>query len=93
MTTAQLEQKKAVQSGYWHLFRFDPRLKNEGKNSFALDSKAPTMDYRDFIMNEVRYSSLSKVDPELAEKLFDKAAMQAKNKYDHLLSLSQNEVK
>ena len=90
MSTAQLEQKKAIQSGYWHLFRFDPRLKNEAKNPFMLDSKAPTLDYSDFLMNEVRYSSLAKAAPERAEGLFKEASEQAKNKYDALLRLSQD---
>ena len=90
MATAQLEQKKAVQSGYWHLFRFDPRLKNEAKNPFMLDSKAPTLDYSDFLMNEVRYSSLAKAAPERAEGLFKAASEQAKNKYDALLKLAQD---
>ena len=89
MATAQLEQKKAVQSGYWHLFRFDPRLKKEAKNPFILDSKAPTLNYHDFIMNEVRYSSLVKTSPERAEELFRDAASQAQNKYDALLRLAR----
>ena len=50
MSTTQAEEKKAVTSGYWNLFRFDPRLMNEGKNPFILDSKEPTLSYKDFIM-------------------------------------------
>ena len=73
MGVAQLEEKKAVQAGYWNLFRYDPRLADEGKNPFTLDSKAPTASYRDFILSEVRYSSLTRAFPERAEKLFDKA--------------------
>ena len=92
MATAQLEQKKAVQSGYWHLFRFDPRLKNEAKTPFILDSKAPTLDYSDFLMNEVRYSSLAKAAPERAEGLFKEASEQAKNKYDYLLKLAKAQI-
>lgn len=88
---APAEQKRAVESGYWNLFRFDPRLKAEGKNPFLLDGKAPTLRYRDFIMNEGRYNSLATADPERAEKLFLAAESQAKSKYEHLLKLSQAE--
>lgn len=60
MSIAQTEEKKAVAAGYWHLFRFDPRLVLEGKNGFQLDSKAPTASYNDFIMGEVRYNVLAR---------------------------------
>ncbi|MGN0536557.1 MAG: pyruvate:ferredoxin (flavodoxin) oxidoreductase, partial [Acutalibacteraceae bacterium] len=66
MGISQLEEKKAVQAGYWHNFRFDPRLADEGKNPFTLDSKAPTIGYRDFLMGEVRYNSLTRSFPERA---------------------------
>ena len=85
MSIAQTEEKKAVQAGYWHLYRFDPRLKAEGKNPFILDSKAPTADYKDFIMGEVRYNALARQNPERAEKLFGKAVQNAKDRYDYLL--------
>lgn len=84
MMGAQNEEKRAVQSGYWHLFRFDPRLADEGKNPFQLDSKAPTADYKEFLNSEVRYSRLSRSYPERAEYLFDKAAKDAKEKYEQL---------
>ncbi len=86
MGIGQSEEKKAVESGYWNLFRFDPR--KEGDNPFTLDSKAPKSSYRDFIMGEVRYNSLVRSSPEVAEKLFDKAEKEALNKYDYLLKLS-----
>ncbi|MFA5658182.1 MAG: pyruvate:ferredoxin (flavodoxin) oxidoreductase, partial [Oscillospiraceae bacterium] len=89
MSQAQTEEKNAVISGYWHLFRFDPRLEAEGKNPFQLDSKAPTGSYKDFIMNEVRYSSLARSNPERAEKLFGSAVATANKKYDHLVSLTK----
>ena len=89
MTIAQTEIKNAVAAGYWHTFRFDPRLQAEGKNPFQLDSKAPTANYEDFIKNEVRYSSLQKFYPDRAHVLFDKAADTAKEKYEHLLKLSK----
>ncbi len=89
MSIAQTEEKKAVQSGYWHLFRFDPRLALEGKNPFQLDSKAPTMDYEEFIMGEVRYNSLARSNPERAKELFAKAKKNAEEKYAHLVKLAE----
>ncbi len=83
MTDTQKIIKNAVLAGYWHTFRFDPRLKEEGKNPFTMDSKAPDASYRDFIMNEVRYSSLARKFPERAEELFAEAEKQAKEKYEH----------
>ena len=83
MTDTQKIIKNAVLAGYWHTFRFDPRLKEEGKNPFTMDSKAPDASYRDFIMNEVRYSSLARKFPERAEELFQEAEKQAKEKYEH----------
>ena len=89
MATAQTEEKKAVEAGYWHLFRFDPRLKAEGKNPFQLDSKAPTADYKEFIMGEVRYNALARQNPERAEKLFDNASKNAADRYDYLTRLAK----
>ncbi len=89
MGTAQTEIKKAVEAGYWHMFRFDPRLSAEGKNPFTLDSKAPTADYKAFIENEVRYSSLIRQNPGRAEELFQKASKTAADKYAHLVRLSK----
>ncbi|MFW5671414.1 MAG: pyruvate:ferredoxin (flavodoxin) oxidoreductase [Acetivibrio ethanolgignens] len=84
MKGAQTEEKRAVESGYWHLFRFDPRLAEEGKNPFQLDSKEPTADYQEFLQSEVRYNRLSRSNPERAKKLFDKAEKDAKAKYEAL---------
>ena len=78
------EEKKAVESGYWHLFRFNPLLAEEGKNPFILDSKEPKGSYQDFIMGEVRYNRLSRSNPERAKELFDKAEKDAKAKYEAL---------
>jgi pyruvate-ferredoxin/flavodoxin oxidoreductase len=80
-------EKNAVESGYWHLYRFNPGLAAEGKSPYTLDSKAPTKSYKDFLMNEVRYNSLVRFNPERAEKLFDKAEKDAKKKYDNLVGL------
>ncbi len=85
MGISQLEEKKAVEAGYWHTYRFDPRK----EESFTLDSKAPTASYRDFIMGEVRYNSLTRSFPERAEKLFSEAEKEATARYDHLVRLGQ----
>ena len=84
MKNAQTEEKNAVASGYWHLFRFDPRLAEEGKNPFQLDSKEPTASYKEFIESEVRYNRLSRSNPERAQYLFEKAEADAKAKYEML---------
>ncbi len=89
MGMAQTEIKNAVAAGYWHMFRFDPRLALEGKNPFQLDSKAPTASYKDFINGEVRYSSLVRAFPERATELFDKATKSAADKYEHLVRLTK----
>ncbi|WP_312421654.1 pyruvate:ferredoxin (flavodoxin) oxidoreductase [Anaerospora hongkongensis] len=77
MGNSQLEAKKAVDSGYWSMYRFNPTLKEAGKNPFTLDSKEPTADFREFLMGEVRYSSLKKQFPEQAEQLFAKTEKDA----------------
>ncbi len=87
MVNCQSEMKKAVDCGYWNMFRYNPALKAEGKNPFTLDSKAPTTDYKEFIMNEARYSSLTRSFPERAEELFTKAEKTAMDRYAHLQKL------
>ncbi len=89
MGKSQQEEKDAVASGYWHLFRFDPRRKAEGKNPFVLDSKQPTANYQDFLKKEVRYTSLVLQNPERAEKLFTEAEKEAAEKYEHLKKLGE----
>jgi pyruvate-ferredoxin/flavodoxin oxidoreductase len=89
MTYSMAESKAAVEAGYWHLFRYDPRLKAEGKSAFQLDSKAPAGSYRDFLANEVRYSSLSRSFPDRATELFDKAEENAKARYEKLARLQE----
>jgi pyruvate-ferredoxin/flavodoxin oxidoreductase len=84
MQNCQKEMQRAVACGYWNNFRYDPRLKAEGKNPFILDSKAPTESYRDFIMNEARYSALTRSFPERAEQLFEKAEKTAEARYETL---------
>ena len=89
MSIAQTEEKKAVDAGYWHLFRYDPRRAMEGKNPFQLDSKAPKAEYEDFIMGEVRYNSLARSNPERAKVLFAKAEKAAKEKYEKLVKMAE----
>ena len=87
MSKAQTEEAEAVASGYWHLFRFNPQLKEEGKSAFILDSKAPSSYYEEFLRGEVRYQSLEKKSPEIAKELFAKAKEDAKERYEHLNKL------
>ncbi len=91
MSKAMEEEKKAVEAGYWHLYRYNPALKEEGKNPFSLDSKVPAIDdkYKDFLMGEVRYNSLARQNPERAEMLFNKAVNNAKERYDYLTRLTK----
>ena len=89
MANAQLEAKLAVQAGYWHLYRFNPDLKKEGKNPFILDSKEPTLDFNEFLMGEVRYASLVRTFPETAEVLLKEAAENAKDKYASYKKLAE----
>ena len=89
MGLSQIEEKKAVECGYWHLYRYDPRLKAEGKNPFQLDSKAPTGDFQQFLMGENRYASLKLSFPEKAEALYNKAASDAKERYEGYVKLAK----
>ncbi len=85
MFNSQLEMKRAVDAGYWQMFRYNPALKAEGKNPLTVDCKEPTASYRDFITSETRYSRLAQQFPDRAEALFDKAENAAKDKYERLL--------
>ena len=81
MGTAQIEMKKAVECGYWHLYRYNPDLRKQGKNPFTLDSKEPKASFRDFLMGENRYASLVRTFPETADELFTRAEEFSKEKY------------
>ena len=85
MTNCQGEMKRAVDCGYWNLFRYDP----SAEKPFALDSKEPAGGYRDFLMNEARYARLTNEFPDRAEELFAKSEGNAKARYEHLLKLKQ----
>ena len=83
MSKGMLETKKAVDAGYWQLYRYNPALVEEGKNPFMLDSKDPTESYQDFLAGEVRYKSLKAAKPELAAKLFARAEDESKERLNN----------
>ena len=91
MGCSQLEEKRAVDCGYWATYRFNPELKEQDKNPFILDSKEPTANFRDFLMGEVRFSSLQKMFPDTAEALFEKTEKDAKTRLDGYKKLAGQE--
>ncbi|WP_460293083.1 pyruvate:ferredoxin (flavodoxin) oxidoreductase [Clostridium tertium] len=92
MSNTPYEEKRAVESGYWHLYRYNPDLKVAGKNAFSLDSKEPNSNLKEFLMGEVRYASLAKAFPEIAEELFAKTEEDAKERYERYKKLSQDSL-
>ncbi len=88
MGATQLETKRAVASGYWAMYRFNPELKEQGKNPFTLDSKEPTESFRDYLLGEVRYASLAKLFPEFAEQLFEKTERDAMERLENYKKLA-----
>jgi pyruvate-ferredoxin/flavodoxin oxidoreductase len=86
MGSTQEEMKRAVQSGYWTLYHYDPRL----ENPLVMDSKEPTLDYEEFITGETRYSSLKKTFPDNAQKLFEQGAKDAKDRYNRYKAMETN---
>ena len=89
MKNCQSEMKKAVECGYWNMFRFNPALKAEGKNPFIIDSKEPKEGYQQFLMGEARYSALTRSFPERAKELFAESEVKAAERYKHLLKLQE----
>ena len=89
MTKAKNTEKTVVDAGYWHLFRYDPRLVNEGKNPFQLDSKEPKGDFQAFLASEVRYNALLRSNPKRAKELFEQAEKNAKRKYEMLKKMAE----
>lgn len=89
MKSAQMEERRAVQSGYWYNFRFDPRKRKEGKAAFTLDSRKPELSYDEFIENELRFQILVRQNPDRAEKLSAVAGKDAKEKYEKLKRLEE----
>ena len=91
MGASQEQTRLAVESGYWDMYRYNPMLKQEGKNPFTLDSKEPTGDFRKYLMSEVRYSSLTKQFPEIADKLFEKTEADAKERRNNYKKLAEQQ--
>ena len=89
MTQSINQEKRAVEAGYWHLYRYNPLLKEEGRNPFTLDSREPAASFRDFISSEIRYTSLKNTFPEIAEEYFEKAEKDAKDRYEAYKKLAE----
>ena len=90
MSNSQHEEKKAVECGYWNLYRYNPELRKSGKNPFILDSKDPKENFKDFLMGEVRYASLAKAFPELSKELFNKSEKDAQERLNNYKKLAEN---
>ena len=89
MSKSQLEEKLAVDTGYWILYRYNPMLAREGKNPLILDSKEPKMEYEAFLKNEIRYRSVLQDYPEIARQLFTQAAQEAKKRFEYYKKLAE----
>lgn len=89
MGTSVAEEKRAVEAGYWHLYRYNPMLKKEGKNPFILDSKEPSASFREFLEGEIRYSQIMNTFPEVADELFAIAEKHAKERYETYKRLAE----
>jgi len=89
MGTSIFEEKRAVEAGYWHLYRYNPMLKEEGKNPFKLESKEPTTPYKEFLANEVRYTALKTVFPEIADEMYDIAEKHARERYENYKRMAE----
>ncbi|MEL7646694.1 MAG: pyruvate:ferredoxin (flavodoxin) oxidoreductase [Sedimentibacter sp.] len=92
MGTSMMEEKKAVDCGYWHLYRYNPALAEQGQNPFIMDSKEPSSDYSEFINGEIRYSQLMNVFPEIAGKMFEISGEHAAERYRRYKQLSEHHV-
>ncbi len=88
MAKSVAEAKAAVEAGYWPLYRYNPELAKDGKNPFVLESKPASKDYKEFIQGEIRYRTLAQQFPEAAEVLFEKAADEAKSRYEYYSKLA-----
>ncbi|MFW6120542.1 MAG: pyruvate:ferredoxin (flavodoxin) oxidoreductase [Petrotogales bacterium] len=89
MGKSQTREKEAVEAGYWHLYRYNPELKKQGKNPFVLDSKEPSAPFQEFLEGEIRYTSLQNTFPEIAKELFKKAEKEAKERYETYRKLAE----
>ncbi len=91
MSRTQTREKLAVEAGYWHLWRYVPELKDQGKNPFVLDSKDPTGSFQDYINSEVRYTSLKRSFPDEAQELFEAAEKNANERFEGYKKMSKSE--
>ncbi len=91
MGTSVAQEKNAVESGYWHLYRYNPELKDKGKNPFVLDSKEAKKSFRDFLLSEIRFSQIQTTFPDIAEELFSKAEKDARDRYQSYKRLADME--
>ncbi|HBN85455.1 MAG TPA: pyruvate:ferredoxin (flavodoxin) oxidoreductase, partial [Clostridiales bacterium] len=91
MSCTQAQEKNAVESGYWHLYRYNPELAKENKNPFVLDSKEPKLSYQDFLNSESRYARLLKSSPDRAKELFEKSEADAKFRYESYKKMAEQE--
>lgn len=89
MGTSIAEERKAVEAGYWYLYRYNPELEEQGKNPFTFDSKEPTGSYQDFIKGEIRYASLKTLFPDKAQRLYDESEKDAKERYERYKTMAQ----
>jgi len=89
MGTTVAQEKRAVEAGYWHLYRYNPEIKEQGKNPFTLDSKEPKSSFREYIESEIRFAQIKNTFPEIAEELFSKAEADAKDKYQTYRRLAE----
>ena len=89
MGRAQANIEQAVKAGYWHLYRYNPTLKAEGKNPFSLDSKEPTESFKEFLMQQIRYSAIAKQFPDIADELFTMAEENANERYNNYKRLAE----
>lgn len=92
MGTSVKQQKRAVESGYWHLYRYNPLLKREGKNPFILDSRQPKTEYKEFISSEIRFSQLENVYPDIAPDLYMLSQSNAAERYERYNKLSEQNI-
>ena len=89
MGTSIAEEKRAVDAGYWHLYRYNPELRETGRNPFLLECSEPTASFKDFLKGEVRYTQLMNVFPEKAADLFDAAENHARDRYEAYRRLAE----
>ena len=89
MGCSQLEARKAVESGYWNLYHYNPDLKAQGKNPFILDSKEPNFELKEFMMGEVRFAALTRTFKEEADRLLKEAEADAREKYSQYKKMAE----